>query len=99
VRKLTIIRPDSTVTVEIVKKAELAHLQSLVGGLIQCVPHFVKYDGRRCQAWCNDEGRLLNLPRNDIASKLWSDQVKPYGDVWYEPEVFGTLVIEQVHKG
>ncbi len=94
-RKLTIIRPDGTVTTEVVKKATLEHLQAIVGGYIESVPHFTRYAGAACKAWCNEEGRLIPLTRNGVATKLWVDQCKHLGSTWYEPEIFGTLVIDQ----
>ncbi|GAB3865501.1 hypothetical protein GCM10028801_36090 [Nocardioides maradonensis] len=45
--------------------ADLATLQSLVGGLIEHVP--VSLDAH---LWCNEEGRLLRLPINKEASIL-----------------------------
>lgn len=45
---------------------DLVHLhamQSLVGGMLECVGNF---DGRGTDIWCNEEGMLLGLPMNRI---------------------------------
>lgn len=98
-RKLTIIKADGSIEEQTVAKAELKHLQSLVGGLIQQVPQFTSYNGKRCHAWVNEEGRIKALPHNSMGTVLWkcacgySD--KTASKFWYVPEVLGTLVIEQ----
>ena len=47
------------------KTFTLAELQAAVGGMIEAVP------GTRGRALCNEEGRMLNLPRNENASNLF----------------------------
>lgn len=67
--QLVIIGTDDTIKVETVTsdKVSLEYVQEKVGGLIDIVPskffknHYVI---------CNDEGRLLNLPYNSIATNL-----------------------------
>ncbi len=102
-RKLTIIRPDGTCETKTIGTAVLKELQALVGGYIESVPHFTKYDGKRCQAWCNENGRNEQLAINPKATELWKQAMRwtpekqAAGEFWYEPEVFGTLVIDQKH--
>lgn len=99
-RKLTIIKADGTETTQMCS-AELKELQALVGGLIEQVPHFTKYDGKKCIAWCNEEGRIKGLPVNPKATSLWKSTLgwtpekQASGVFWYEPIVLGTLVIQQ----
>lgn len=55
-------------------------LQDIVGGFIETVPHFNKvvWDGEvlRCVAFCNDEGKLMGLPVNSLATLMWHKQLK-----------------------
>jgi hypothetical protein len=58
--------------------AEVAHfgfLQKHVGGYIEIIPHFVtiEHEGtkHRCVAFCNEDGKRLELPPNPGADRLW----------------------------
>lgn len=99
-RKLTVIKADgSDRVVTYVKKADLRMLQKFVGGLIQPLPHFTMFEGKRCAAYMNEEGLLQNLPVNDTATQLWKNALgwKPETaqKFWYEPIVQGDMVIDQ----
>ena len=48
------------------KGPSLAELQAAVGGLVQ----LVKLDGRT-ELWVNEEGKLLDLPLNPPATRIW----------------------------
>ena len=53
-------------------KPEYEFLRETVGGLIQPIPYFTKYNGRsRGTAYANEEGWLLGLPLNTRASDAW----------------------------
>ena len=54
----------------------LAELQAGVVGDIEIVPHFTRYAGSRCVAFCNEEGKLESFPVNAIATRLWREQFK-----------------------
>jgi hypothetical protein len=56
-------------------ETNLAEMQKLVGGYVQEVPLFGRYKGQACQAYCNEEGKLRNLPVNETATRLWKEQV------------------------
>lgn len=43
-------------------------LSRSVGGMVQCVP--LAESGM--SVWCNDEGKLIGLPYNEKATKLWT---------------------------
>ena len=49
------------------KEMSLKEMQKEVGGSIE-----VAYDDGKIQLICNEEGKLLNLPYNMEATKLWS---------------------------
>ena len=55
------------------RKFELKELQALVGGYIEAVPNVHPI------AYCNEEGRLLNLPFNELASQTFGQML--VGDV------------------
>lgn len=50
-------------------------LQKWVGGWIECVPHFTKYNGDECVAVCDEEGKLKHYPVNQLASQEWYKQI------------------------
>lgn len=105
-KTLTIIKADGTTeTQTVAKAAEYDAINKAVGGFIEAVPHFEKYQGRKCDAFVNEEGRLLDLPLNPQGTKLWLEAMGygegkpiPEGTFWYKPEVFGTLVIVQTER-
>lgn len=75
--RLTVITPDGTVTHEVQpKKFELAQLQKAVGGYIETVGFFTKYEGKKCTAYVNEEGLITSppLPINNFATRLWLEQ-------------------------
>lgn len=45
---------------------ELSQLQAAVGGYVQAVNL-----NRNTTLWCNEDGRMLNLPTNAAATQLW----------------------------
>ena len=70
---LTILKADGTREVRDVVP-DLRTLQGAVGGLIEPIGFFKTFEGRRCQAYCNEEGWLHSLPLNMRASRLWLEQ-------------------------
>jgi uncharacterized protein DUF3846 len=69
-----IVRPESRhiAIEEVVKPPELEALQKIVGGSIETIPHFITIWGRRCVAFCNEEGKLKKLIANLPAQHLWA---------------------------
>lgn len=53
----------------------LSDLQKIVGGHIEAVPYFDKFMWEKkkqsCVAFCNEEGKLLDLPINHRATFFW----------------------------
>jgi hypothetical protein len=58
----------------------LKHLNAAVGGYIEQVPYFTRYqyhpDSKpvECVAFCNEDGKLQGLPYNAIATHIWHSQ-------------------------
>jgi len=70
----------------------LEFLQEHITGYIEPVPFFTTYRGRRCVAFCDEEGKRKGLAFNDMANRLWAscDVPPPFelvGDVLVGPVV------------
>jgi hypothetical protein len=87
---LIIVRPDSRhiAIEEVTHPPELDALQKIVDGNIETVPHFQTIWGRRCVAFCNEEGKLKKLPINLPAQHLWMASKGGIGDI-----LVGTIVV------
>lgn len=49
----------------------LEDLRSAVGGSIETVPYWTTHEGKPCVAFCNEEGKLRELPLNGMATIQW----------------------------
>jgi len=80
---VTILKADGSVSIRYVTAPlALEELQAAVGGYIETVPYFDKYGPHDCVAFCNEEGKLNNLPLNEQATQAWQEAVgQPLGDV------------------
>ena len=86
-RQFVIVEIDGATT-PIKALPTLAFIQATVGGLIEGVE--VVYNGRRRQAYVNEEGRLRDLPYNPKASRLYC-AAHPFASV---PGIVGPMVID-----
>lgn len=69
---LTVVHPSGEITKkEYSSEIPLEDLQKTVGGYIELVPFFTQYEGRPCRAFCNEYGKLNQLPYNEPATALW----------------------------
>lgn len=69
---LTTIHADGTIIHRYLDRAPtLQQYQEEVGGYIQEVPHLTTFRGKRCIAYCNEEGLIRGLKFNSAASNLW----------------------------
>src|SRR5438270_7522692 len=72
---ITIIAPTGELSSETVQRSPgLLWLKERVGGRIQLVPGFTEFEGSRCVAYCNEEGKIRGLPLSATATALWHDQ-------------------------
>jgi Domain of unknown function (DUF3846) len=70
--KMIVIQPSGEkVITDLAETPNLDQLQSGVGGFIEVIPYFSKYEGHACVAFCNEEGRLKGMLRNSLAHELW----------------------------
>jgi uncharacterized protein DUF3846 len=51
---------------------ELQELQEAVQGYLEAVPGFTAFCGQPCVAFCNEEGKLQELPFNPLATLHWA---------------------------
>jgi hypothetical protein len=67
-------------TVEVDSPHILAILRQIVSGPIELVPMFCVFTVHRtkvkCAVFCNEEGKLKNLPYNQRATELWLECLK-----------------------
>jgi hypothetical protein len=70
---------------ELAAAPRLEELQAGIGGgYIEVVPHFTRYQGKPCIAFCDEDGKRKGLPVNHRAAELWYAQ---------EPRVMGRDVL------
>lgn len=74
---------------ELAAAPRLEELQGGVGGDIETVPYFTRYQGEPCVAFCNEAGKLDGLPVNRRATILWHGQ-RPINDYLVGPIVIVT---------
>lgn len=63
--KALIIKPDATYEVRQIDQS-LASYREILGGYLEAVPA-----GEGATFWCNEEGKIHGLPRNNMATYLW----------------------------
>lgn len=74
--KVTILKTDGTREVkECNRTTEYDTLSHAVGGCIETLHLFDTFEGKKCRAYCNEEGRLHALPFNRLASLAWFEGV------------------------
>ncbi len=72
-RELITIHPDGRTVREIHKRVSLEMLQARVGGYIERLAS--RYEGRPAEVWCNEEGLLQGLKRNNLAQNIFNRPV------------------------
>lgn len=74
------------------KRPELDQLQKAVGGYIETLPGFTKFEGlKRGTAYTNENGIAEGLPFNQLATKAWLDNLAGQ-ELWYQPHLLGDVV-------
>jgi len=75
----TLIKADGTIIdTTLTEKVTLEHIRLAVGGHIEHVPMWNLYKNEHCVAFCNEEGKLMGLPLNVVATELWRKQRVPH---------------------
>lgn len=65
------LHPNGDSDIEEIKELKLEKAQELVGGLVQVVPRFNKYEGQSCVVLCDEEGKMKGSPLNNRATLEW----------------------------
>ena len=88
--RLSIIKPDGSITHTVQpKQFTLQQRQAAVGGSIENVGYFKRFEGKRVAfAWANGDEYAKRLPYNAYASRMWAAQ---YG---YATTLVGNIAIE-----
>lgn len=69
---ITVLTPDGGIALHHQDHVPtLEALQQWVGGWLEKVPGLDTREGQPCVAFCDEEGLLKALPRNDLASEIW----------------------------
>jgi hypothetical protein len=93
--RTTLIHGDGTLTTHVSqRKPSLDVLQQYVGGSIEHVPTFDRYEGRAATVWVNEDGIARGLPHNRLATELWI-QCLGEAPLRYTPALFGCVAIVQ----
>jgi len=75
------------------KQPTLDFIQQAVGGSIEMVPHFIKYEGRPVTVvYANEEARRTTLKFNTLATQAWLSCLHG-GPKRYRPQLFGDILI------
>ena len=91
------IYPNGEIEENIQPKAPVyKELRDFVSGLIQTVPHLnnlsvLTTNLKRGQMIVNEEGILLNMPFNTVATKIWLENLGK-GSFSYEPKLYGNAI-------
>lgn len=72
-KMITVLVTGVIEEVEISAPPSLAEMQRAVGGYIEQIPIFRTYQGAPAVAFCNEEGKIYQLPRNERATALWQE--------------------------
>ena len=94
IRKFTVIHPSGRVETYNAPN-DLGSKQKAVGGCIEPLPYFVRYDGRYCEAYVNENGIAEGLPVNYSGTMAWRKAIaKKFTDTSWAG-CFGPVVIIQ----
>lgn len=88
-RTLIILHADGSRSIRPKNGVTLEDLQEAVGGYIEQLRGFTRFEGRACTAYCNEEGTLQDLPYNQQATDAWLEQ-----NTRYAQPLVGPVVIE-----
>jgi len=70
--RLIILKPDgSKIESYMLTPPTLEMLQGFVGGYVERVPYFDKYEEEECVAYCDEEGKMKNYAFNGAATAAW----------------------------
>ena len=90
---ITIKTDGKILRVAMNKQPTFDFIQQVVGGSIEMVPHFIKYEGRLVTVvYANEEARRTTLKFNTLATQAWLSCLHG-GPKRYRPQLFGDILI------
>ena len=90
---ITIKTDGKILRVAMNKQPTFDFIQQVVGGSIEMVPHFIKYEGRPVTVvYANEEARRTTLKFNTLATQALSSCLDG-GPKRYRPQLFGDILI------
>ena len=90
---ITIKTDGKILRVAMNKQPTFDFIQQVVGGSIELVPHFSKYEGRPVTVvYANEEARRTTLKFNTLATQAWLSCLHG-GPKRYRPQLFGDILI------
>jgi hypothetical protein len=69
--QIIIIYPNGEYEVNEMETLDLKTAQKLVGGYVQVVPLFNKFEGMSCVVLCDEDGKMTGKPYNVRATLEW----------------------------
>ena len=94
IRLYTVIRENGQIE-QFEKPNELSVKQSLVGGCIEFLPYFSRFNGRYCEAFVNSDGIAEGQKPNRYGTAAWRNAIRnKFEDVNWAG-CFGPVVIVQ----
>lgn len=66
---------------EVPKPPTLEEMQKLVAGYVELITPGAAWDGQQAEVYCNEEGKLKNMPVNALATKYIRTQIPAFWDV------------------
>jgi len=74
-KNFAVIKVDGSIQIhDVTELDEYEFVSGVVGGYIQSV--FLDNEMREISLWCHEEGKLIGLPFNSVATAIWE---KSYG--------------------
>ena len=90
---ITIKTDGKILRVAMNKQPTFDFIQQAVGGSIEMVPHFIKYEGRPVTVvYANEEARRMTLKFNTLATQAWLSCLHG-GPKRYPSQLFGDILV------
>jgi hypothetical protein len=90
---ITIKADGRILRIEMKKQPTLDFIQQAVGGSIEMVPYFIKYEGRPVTVvYANEEARRMTLEFNTLATQAWLSCIRG-GPKRHPSQLFGDILI------
>jgi hypothetical protein len=69
--QIIVLHPDGTRDIHMLEELDGFKARKLVGGYVQVVPVFRKFEGMSCVVLCDEDGKMTGKPYNVRATLEW----------------------------